>query len=226
MTAGFDDAMAAIGAAGRTLASLTERERLRLHRLYLQANYSTASRLALDLAAYAGRSLGDVAGLIEVPPGWDPSRPDRPPIRGRNASRRTVSKSSRFPLPSTGLRGVTLARTPSGGTIAFALEDGVIDAIARFGEVSIHGAGAWAFLVLPGVLPDAVVTSLVGRPLEDAVDHPALRGRKYVVETGCIDGLFGNTVLRFRPGLVQVELPWRGELEQEVACRARSAITR
>ncbi|AGH50180.1 hypothetical protein G432_12295 [Sphingomonas sp. MM-1] len=82
-----------------------------------------------------------------------------------------------------------------------------LDIVLRAGGVELATYAGVARLQVDDRLPDTVLSACEGRPLDQIVDHPLLRGRGYVV-----DGAYqarDASVLTFDVGRRSLEMPWR-----------------
>ncbi|WP_242154033.1 hypothetical protein [Sphingomonas sp. BAUL-RG-20F-R05-02] len=80
-------------------------------------------------------------------------------------------------------------------------------------EIHLHGQGfqlatraGTAYLALPQPLPDTVALYCEGLDLDAVVDHPILRGRKYVIAD--VLQMAGRSIILFDVGELPVVMPW------------------
>lgn len=196
----------------------TEVERLRLFRLHLQTTVRWVSPLLLDLADFESISLDHALARIRPPPNW-PARPlyGFIPSTLRHSQRRRIwlrSAGSRdswyfertFSEPGVVVRGADhpngrFAIRPCGPVLGFT---------AAVGPCLINAFSRMATLKLTEPLPEILLTSLVGRKLEQVVEHPVFSGRGYVVRRAVADPDDDLPVLVFCAQLSPFVGPWAG----------------
>ncbi len=95
------------------------------------------------------------------------------------------------------------------GTIPFGIRvlDATLEMGCFLGEHRIRTCGAGGAITIATELPDAVMASLPGRPLEDLVGHPLIRGSGCVVTHVEEPDLWGVKV-RFALDPVAWRMPW------------------
>ena len=204
----------------------TETERLRLFRLHLGATVIRVSPLLPALAAVERVSLTDAVGRILPPQDW-PWRPlyDFPPALVRRAHQRKawlgtvgqpqVARFRRtFAQPGVVIREADHPR----GRFAVRPVGAVLGFTAALGPALLSAFGTSALLKLPHGLPDTLIDSMPGRPLDQIVHHAILVGRGYTVSRVQPDLADGLPVITFRVPLVRFAMPWltsEGGSEQE-----------
>jgi len=193
----------------------TEKERLDLFRLHLHATVRSASPLLLDLATHQGIDLQRASGLVRPPRDW-PWRPieDHPSVPlSRSLQRKatlggSTSAVSRafehaFAIPGVVIRGVA----HPAGRFGIRPTAAVLGFTAAVGPCLLSAFGASATLKFGDPMPEALMLSMPGRPIDNVVHHPILEGRGYVIRRTFVDPIDGAPVIEFRARPVAFEMP-------------------
>lgn len=208
-------------------------ERNRLYRLHLQTTVTKVSQLATDLAGHSGLTLGDVADRLPLPGAWPwrigegrlmvTSRRWRP-IGSAVRLKGGVSSSALRSWPRLGPFAANIR--PYGdddGELAFVAVDDVLEAVARLGSCIVQTFRGSGRLLLPEMLPETLVVTLPGQPLDDLVQHSVLCGRGYVI-TDVEKAEYDQAhVVTFTNGLRPHSMPWAQLIDQEIERSLRSA---
>lgn len=197
---------------GRFLAR-TEEQRLQIFRLHLQDTIHFASPLLLDLLSHEGLSLTHAVDMIYPPEAW-PWRPlgnfttrwiRQALLGGSPHSLHEVRDfTRRFRNPGVIIRHPDhprgrLAVRPAGDIIGFQ---------AEVAGCEIGAFSPLALLKLPQRYPDTIALAMVGRTVDEIVDHPIFNGRDYRVRRVLTDLTDGLPVLVFRAAPLPFAMPW------------------
>lgn len=189
-------------------------ERLDLFRMHLRATVRLASPLLLDLAEHEGIDLQAATGLIQPPSDW-PWRPIEHNLfipLSRTIQRKSMQRGSAanvirafdraFEHPGVVIRGVAHPRgrfgiRPTASVLAFS---------AAIGPCLLSSFGTSASLKFADPIPDSLMMSMPGRPLDDVVMHPVFVGRGYVIRRAFPDPADGAPILEFRTPLTDFDM--------------------
>lgn len=203
------------------LDRLVECMRLASFRNYLGATVHSMSAIVPDVLATVPDVLAtagsDVTSALQrIRPGhlWPMSTaPKATTSKMAQASRRG------YPIRTIGDARATTYRSPSragdaviadgapGEWVEVAIVGDSLEVVLRSDGSELSTHAGFAHLRLAGSLPDTVLAACEGRPLDDVVDHPLLRGRGYVVARS--SKLASASTLQFEVGRVALEMPWR-----------------
>lgn len=206
-----------LGVQIRDFMESSDRERLRLFRLYLQMTVTRVSPIVVDLAAFVGSDFATIAEDLAPPRSW----PELLVVRG-SADVRSGDASSGLPrmrLASSVLNAASLrSRRPSGRRAANAsllVAAGTIDTRLVARGCAIRTRGEVADILLPTAVPDTVVAALPGRPIDVLLSHPLLDGRGYVVKRAR-SGTVTPLVVTICTGTLPACLPWGDLLAEQM----------
>lgn len=197
------------------ITRLAEAMRLASFRAYLDSAVDLMPALLPAVSISVGVSLSEALQRLRPSAAW-------PSCAGRNvapAARRLPSFAALGRRWSMNVSTSDVDAHPSRIGAAIISDGAFLDwaeiaATGRWLEIALRSdafklathEGA-ARLKLPGRLPDLVLSTCPGRPLDDVVDHALLRGRGLVIDTA--SGFGSETVLHFRVDATPVRFPWR-----------------
>lgn len=161
-----------------------ERVELAVFRAH-HASVRGASPLALDLLAHAGIDPDQATWALRprgAAPGWLCGPVDG--RAGRAGARPTTWPDIDREAQDRFLHGglVLRERVAPAGALGIRLSPGGLEVAARLGRAWLRTWRGVATLASAVSLPETVLAALPGRRLDHVFDHPALRGRGYVVE--------------------------------------------
>ena len=193
----------------------TDRERLLLYRMHLQATVRSASPLIMDLAGHFGIDVAGRLDAVRPPSQW--------PWRARKWSlAASLAHGSLAPYNYVGPRrrtvhGMLRRRAAEPGFIHFADGDDLLafhfDGLslsmeACIGASDVRVAKGMAALTLPAGIPDTLAAAMVGRQVDALVESPALAGRGYVVRRVREARAGAGPTLVFATGRTRFAMPW------------------
>lgn len=156
---------------------------------HLATTIDTVSPLLIDLSAIHRVDLEDALRRLRPPPGW--------PQRNRRFSQ----------LLRSGVRPPCAhAKGALGGQMTVVQEDSSLEVRAWLGSAFAVSGGGELQLLLPARLPSTIQTAMVGRPLAEVIDHPALRMRTYTVLRSW--DLGNGTAVDVRAPHLSYQVPW------------------
>jgi hypothetical protein len=218
-------ALAAVQAAEERFHMEQDGERLRLHRLRLQATVAAVSPLTRDLVEQKGCNLDTVAHCLrptpERIPGMPhlhtfrqhliPGRKDRPSLPAGAFVRSSDQRISR----RIAMKGVILPEDAASQDLFGVVNDGsVLESAGWLGPYWFRTEGRVAHVLLS--LPHTIIAVVPGMFVGDVVEHPSLSGRSYRIHRATSLGEGGGVVLTFSAGLIAHSLPWADELSAEM----------
>ncbi|WP_210357326.1 hypothetical protein [Sphingomonas beigongshangi] len=200
----------------RAITRMAEAMRLTSFRAYLASVIDIMPTILPDMSSSVGLPLTESLQRLRPYAHW-------PTYAGRNVAPPTPK---RLPLFATLGRRIT-ATTDVSDVYAHPLRIGtaLLSDGALTDWVEIIASGRWleismrsdafalathegtAQLKLPGLVPEVLLSTCAGQPLNDVVDHPLLRDRSVVIDSARLVG--SQTVLQFRLGGSPVAFPWR-----------------
>lgn len=210
-------------AINRFLA-VTDHQRLRLYRMFLQSTVRSVSPLTLAFAEHYGIDLEIGLGKLRPPLDW-PRRPvPSPPVVMAMSHR--ASAASRYIGPRAATTHGLMMRYattrgfvhhgPGSNLLLFDVDGAWLSVQGRIGECTLQIVKGRAFLTLPAGIPDTMVAAMTGRNIDTLVDHPALRGRGWrvrrVIEAA---SEVGSTIV-FATGRQRYRMPWPELLRSNV----------
>ena len=203
----------------------TEAERLRLYRLHLQATVTRISPLTRDLATLATDGFEGVARGLRPSPSWpwrlvelrDDGSRHRYAHRFRDMvahhySEWPYSRSARAAIPTA---SSARDRGPAENHRFFAV-GAQVEVAGMVGACPLQTCGPLASIALPEPLPETIAVAVVGRTIDALVEHPALAGRGYVVESARRPSDGGGHIITFATNVVRCRMPWAHLLEAEL----------
>lgn len=157
--------------------------RLRLFRSYLRFYVTRAAPLLVDMAAHFDVDLRTALLALRPRSDWPfGERSRKGEWRPRYADHWLLRGPGRWPAP---FRARSLPRrkdVEGAPEIHLLLHGDTLDVRVRMDGVLLCTREDKLMVWLPGRLPDTVANCASGRKLTDVVDHPALRGRDYVIK--------------------------------------------
>lgn len=209
-------------AINRFLA-VTEHQRLRLYRMFLQATVRSVSPLTLAFAEHFGIDLESGLGNLRPPLDW-PRRPvpSAPLVVGCRIARAALrhvgpraATTKSIMMRYAAMHGF-VHHGPGTNLLLFDVDGAWLSVQGRIGECTLRVVKGRAFLTLPAGVPDTIVAAMAGRPVDALVDHPALRGRGWRVRR-VIEGTsdVGPTIV-FATGRQRYRMPWPELLRSSV----------
>lgn len=201
----------------KEIEEVTRTATLAAFREELVAIVRSASPFLVLLLQAAGLSLDDAAMLIAPPRGW-PYRPRLPCNNAADptAARHIVRHYLAGLLPKHRVRcGDRVSRQghkidmADGSWLRIEVAGHSLEATARIGPVRFETRFGELRVEMDGELPGSLTIGCIGRPIEQVVDHPALRGRGWLIK-GVEDAVlpFVGSVLVVPTGGVPYRLPW------------------
>lgn len=202
--------------------SRTDSEREDLFRLYLNANVTLVTPLLLDLAALEGIALSKALSHVRPPRGW----PQRPLLHRASKPFRHNPKSLRPPGPSwSAIQAWAEARSfrrtfiqpgviirdfiDPKGRFGIRPVGGMLGFTADIGECLLTAFGPTAELRLNDSFAETIMTSMVGRTLDQVVEHPIFMGKGYRILSVEADSFDGATTISFSADLVPLTIPFQ-----------------
>jgi hypothetical protein len=217
-------ALAAVVAAEERFYAQQDHERLRLHRLRLQATVTAVSPLTRDLVEQQGYSLAAVAEKLRPTPSLSPGMPHlhtfRHLIPGRmgHPTSRTgapVRQSDQRISRRIARKGVILPTAPGSRDLLGVVNDGpVLECAGWLGRYWFCTQGRIGHVLLN--LPATIAAMVPGLSVGDIVEHAALSNRPYRVRRATALDDEGGVVLSFFTGLIEHAMPWESELSMEM----------
>ncbi len=180
----------------------------------LAATVRCASPFLIALLAAEGLSVEDAVSLIEPHPGW----PRRPRLGGPSAKHVTQHMLRHYvagfsprgrvfpPMPGDG-HSHTIERA-EGGWLRIEVVGHSLEVEAEIGELCFATRFGELRIELDRVLPETLADACRGRPIENVVDHAALRDRGWTI--GGVEASrhpHGGQVLVVETGVVSFRMP-------------------
>jgi hypothetical protein len=188
-----------------------------IFRQEIGTNVRSASPFLLSLVASRGVSIDRLAERIEPAPRWPraPALSARPAIRFRCARepyRRFVVSTSDGDREAIRWRGFghgTLFMQARDDWACLEVVDHSLELEARIGPVKFETLFGVLRIELDHRIPDTLAAASVGRAVGDVVDHPALRGRRWMIAS--VEEPPSSTLgqaLVVETGSVSFRMPW------------------
>lgn len=188
-----------------------------IFRREIGTNVRSASPFLLSLVDSQGEALGALLDRIQPAPRWPraPALSARPHIQFRRARepyrRFTISTSTgdRELIRWRGFGHGTLFMQAHDDWACLEVVDHSLEVEARIGPVKFETLFGVLRIELDHRIPDTVATATVGRAVGDVIDHPALRGRRWM--TASVEEPPSATLgqaLVVETGSVTFGMPW------------------
>ena len=184
-------------------------------RAEIGATVRTASTLLLALGDLERRPLDELAWLIRPALGWpDPNRTfgDQSEIAwDRHSLRHHLAAGGNGvagPLwVAGGCHGVKIVTAAADGLYVH-VQGHSLEIAGALGAVRLATSHGVLRLGYDGLLPETLRIAAIGRPIGDVIDHPVLRGRRWIVEA--IEPAAGSRgwVFVVRTGTKPFRMPW------------------
>lgn len=211
--AGIETATAKACKEADTIEQIAAELRLASFRSYLQATLDAMSALVPDILALAGADVAKAFDAMRPGPSWPRGSVIQRYGRTAGGANRLFSAGrlgSRSALP-TGSTGRALGADEVigerlvGPWVEARIIGTSLEAVLRWNEFELVTRSGIAYLTLFRRLPETVVAFCRGRPLDEVVDHPVLRGRGYSVNLAV--SLNERTWLSFNIGRTAIVPP-------------------
>ena len=179
------------------------------------ATVRSASPFLIALLDHDGIALDDAVQLIEPQRGW-PNHPQLGGVANARASQHVVRHYVASLLPKAKMASPYRARA-HGFVFERADDDWLrievaghsLEATARIGPVRFETRFCELRVELDGELPESLAIGCIGRPIEQVVDHPTLRGRGWLIKAVEDAALpFVGPVIVVPNGAVAYRVPW------------------
>lgn len=190
----------------------------RSFRMHLQTCVKYLSPVAYDFVTAAGLGFDNVLNELRPGPAW---------LRRNSGKRLLAARAQPGPFGRSAsdidplydyhadwlapAQAIAVIQPRSHG-LAYAgirVVDQAIEMVATIGNCHISTQNGLAWLILDRRLPETLKIGCVNRSIGELVDSPLFSGRNYqVCEVFDVDADHGPTVLTFRTGLIEREMPW------------------
>lgn len=220
VAASTEPAFDALKEAGRTARAqvraidlLAGEMRLTAFRRYLHASVGSMSELVPPVLAAVGSDVATALLALRPSRQWPAAAGTANVIRarpglvafGRSRGRMAALRLD-MQAPPERLGNAVVSEGGLADWVEVTVAGPALEVAMRSEAFELSTSSCRARIRLAGRLPDTYVAAILGRSLDDVVEHPIVRGRGYVVTAAThVDG---GTLLEFEVGAIPLEMPW------------------